>query len=110
MTAKVPEGFAVKPKGPRGDATLLCGPKGELILYLRRPGTWRWEIVCFGRKRHYRVDGTCAHSAAMLAAARPFIRRRTLVVGWGGKNYGDLANRSDEGASASASAKVGHAE
>lgn len=43
-----------------------------------------WELVCFGPKRHYAKDGTCAHTDVVLTALKSdWHRKRTHVIGWG---------------------------
>ena len=44
----------------------------------------RYEVACFGPKSHYRKDGTCRHTDALLAALKSdWHRRRTRVVPFG---------------------------
>lgn len=64
---------------------MLIGDKREIILLLRRPRSKWYRLCCIGRARHYRRDGTCKHTAAILADMLPDIRARTRVDGWGGK-------------------------
>ena len=64
-------------KMPRGGPTLVF-----LLPLGGRP--WRrWELICFGPKRHYRKDGACAHVEAALGSMRPWHRSRTRLVPWG---------------------------
>lgn len=57
-------------------------PKTILIL-LRKPGKRSYSLVCCGPKKHYRVDGSCKHTVAVLASVKP--PARVDVDGWGGK-------------------------
>ena len=44
----------------------------------------RWELACFGRKRHYRKDGTCRHTELVLRQMRSdWYRARTRVLLFG---------------------------
>jgi hypothetical protein len=45
----------------------------------------RWSLVCFGNKRHYRKDGTCGHTEALLSQLRPWYRSRTHLTPFGAK-------------------------
>lgn len=64
---------------------MLLGDKKEIIL-LFRPKRSKWfRLICFGRKRHYRKDGTCKHTDDVLNMTKPEIRPRVKVDGWGGK-------------------------
>lgn len=62
---------------------MLIGDKKEMILLLEL-GRGRHTLACFGRKAHYRADGTCKHTDAVLARIKPWHRARTKVDGWGG--------------------------
>lgn len=64
---------------------VLIGDKKELILIVRKPRSKWYRVVCCGRKKHYRKDGTCKHTEAVLASMKPEIAARTKVDGWGGK-------------------------
>lgn len=44
----------------------------------------RWSLVCFGPKRHYQPDGTCAHTRVIAANLRPWYRARTWFTPFGG--------------------------
>lgn len=64
---------------------MLLGDRKELILFVRKPRSkWYW-LSCFGRKAHYRVDGTCKHTEDVLRMVKPEIRERVKVDPWGGK-------------------------
>jgi len=65
---------------------ILLGGKHELILMLSegKGPKVRHSLVCFGRRRHYRKDGMCKHTEALLATMRPWHRARTRVTLWGG--------------------------
>lgn len=52
-------------------------------LLLRPKGKRTYTLVCFGRKKHYRVDGSCRHTAAILARCKP--GARVKVTPFGGK-------------------------
>ena len=69
----------------------IFGVKGALVLLLpvgspdpmSRPAR-RWELACFGRKRHYRKDGLCVHTESLLRAMRSdWYRARTRVLLFG---------------------------
>lgn len=62
---------------------ILIGDHKELIMVARKPGSRKYSIVCFGRKAHYRVDGTCKHTAEIVANLKPTVRY--AVKPWGGK-------------------------
>ena len=69
---------------------LLIGKTGELILLVERRDTLkrrtgRYDLVCFGRKRHYRVKGDCKHVEAVISALPPKYQRRVKVSPFGGK-------------------------
>lgn len=44
-----------------------------------------WSLVCFGNKRHYRKDGSCAHTEAVIARLSLWYRSRTHLEPFGGK-------------------------
>ena len=76
---------------------IFLGAKGALVLLLpvgspdpmSRPAR-RWELACFGRKRHYRKDGLCVHTESLLCAMRSdWYRARTRVL-----LFGDNKNKS----------------
>ncbi len=55
---------------------MLCG-NNELIMLLPvghpEPASKpvkRWHVACFGRKRHYRKDGSCAHVDTIVASVK----------------------------------------
>lgn len=64
---------------------ILVGDHGELVLFGTRGGDGRRtrRLVCFGAKRHYRKDGSCKHTAGLLAVMKPWHRARTRVSLWG---------------------------
>jgi hypothetical protein len=64
---------------------IIIGDKKELILVSRKPRARYWTCICFGTKRHYRVDGTCKHTAEILAKLAPEYQGKVRVEGWGGK-------------------------
>lgn len=64
---------------------IAIGPKKELVLLLKRPRSRYYALACFGRRRHYRKDGTCAHTDDVLARVKPELLRLVKVNGWGGK-------------------------
>ena len=69
----------------------IFGAKGALVLLLPigSPGPMskparRWELACFGPKRHYRKDGLCVHTESLLRAMRSdWYRARTRVLLFG---------------------------
>jgi hypothetical protein len=44
-----------------------------------------WSLVCFGAMRHYRKDGSCAHTAAVIDRLTPWYRSRTHLTPFGDK-------------------------
>lgn len=64
---------------------MLVGDKGELVLLARKPGSTLYTLLCFGAKRHYRKDGTCRHTAELLARVKPALQSKVVVEGFGGK-------------------------
>lgn len=58
---------------------------GALVLWHELPDRATAQVLCFGRKRHYRKAGGCRHVDEVLASLRPELRAKTTVVGWGGK-------------------------
>jgi hypothetical protein len=65
---------------------LLVQPGPHVVIIGRRAGDKTFHLVCFGRKRHYRQDGTCAHTETVMARLRPRIRKRTRVTPFGARN------------------------
>ena len=63
---------------------IMIGDHGELILLARKPRSRRYTVVCFGRKRHYRKDGSCKHTDQVQALAAQ-AGERVKVDGWGGR-------------------------
>jgi hypothetical protein len=64
---------------------LLMGDKKELVL-VTTEGKYpklRVHVVCFGRKRHYRKDGSCKHTEALLTDMKPAYRQRALLHPFG---------------------------
>jgi len=57
---------------------------GALIVVGRRHRSKWYSVTCFGRKRHYRKDGSCKHTDAVLEMLKPELRERTRINGWGG--------------------------
>jgi hypothetical protein len=64
---------------------MLVGNKKELILLARKPRSRQYTLVCFGAKRHYRKDGSCRHTAALLTRIKPELLAKVVVTGFGGK-------------------------
>jgi len=58
---------------------------GELVmLFSQGKGPKLYHnIVCLGNRRHYRKDGTCRHTEALLGLMRPWHRARATVTPWG---------------------------
>lgn len=65
---------------------IFIGDKKEIVMLMRRKRSKWYRLVCIGRKRHYRKDGSCKHTELFLEHMKPDIRNRTRVDGWGGKN------------------------
>lgn len=67
------------------------------ILMAARKLRSKWiELVCIGRKRHYRKDGSCKHTEALAARVKPEFKRRMKVSPFGGKDC--AVERRDRGA------------
>jgi hypothetical protein len=64
---------------------MLLGRKKELILLTQYKKSKWFRLVCFGRKRHYRQDGTCVHTDEVLARVKPKVRYRVKIDPFGGK-------------------------
>lgn len=67
----------------KGRTMMWQGDHGELFMLVRkgpRPMPVRYGLVCFGTKRHYRKDGGCKHTAAVLAVLKPWHQARADVV------------------------------
>lgn len=56
-----------------------------LILLIRVPRQRWYHLICFGRKRHYRKDGSCRHTDAALVRVKPELKPLVKVQGFGGK-------------------------
>lgn len=72
---------------------IAVGDKKEVVLLAQMKGQRWYRLVCFGRKRHYRQDGTCKHTDAVLNAMSPARRKVTHVDLWGGKLVRDADRR-----------------
>lgn len=64
---------------------IAIGDKKELILLIKKPRSKYYHLACFGRRAHYRQDGTCAHTDRVLDSVKPEARHLVKVDGWGGK-------------------------
>lgn len=65
-----------------GKTIILLLPDGP-----KRP-VRRYVLCCIGNKGHYRKDGSCAHTAAVLTSLKSdYWRARTRVDGFGGRNW-----------------------
>lgn len=61
-------------------------PRG-LLTHIRVRGQ-RWHhAACFGPKRHYRCDGTCIHTDALVARLTPLGRELTKILPFGDGAY-----------------------
>jgi hypothetical protein len=69
---------------------IWVGPKREMIMLVRRHRQRWYALMCIGRKRHYRKDGTCPHTDAILKRVRPKFRKLVKVDPWGGKTMRDI--------------------
>ena len=69
---------------------ILLGNKKEIIAVLSdgKGARTRHALACFGRKRHYRKDGSCKHTDALLSKMRPWHRARTDLTPFGGGKEG----------------------
>lgn len=57
-----------------------------LVMLVRKRRSRYYALACFGRKRHYRKDGSCAHTEAILARVKPRARKLVKVNPWGGQS------------------------
>jgi hypothetical protein len=65
---------------------MFAGPQKQLIMVVRDKARRGGHIaVCFGRKRHYRQDGSCVCLERLLKRMKPWYRARTRIDPWGGK-------------------------
>jgi hypothetical protein len=56
-----------------------------IVMVLRKPRS-RWlHVCCIGQKRHYRKDGSCKHTEAVIANVKPEFRSRVALKPFGGK-------------------------
>ena len=69
---------------------ILVGDGNELILLVRKsPRRKRLTLCCIGRKRHYRKDGSCRHTEAIIRSLiKPKYRALIDVEPFGGKAAG----------------------
>lgn len=73
-----------KPSPPSSKSKTLI-----LLLPLGSPNpnskpTRKWHLACFGNKRHYHKDGTCAHTDGIISAMnRDWYRQRTQFLPFG---------------------------
>ena len=65
---------------------LFIGDKKEMIMLLKKSRSKYYALVCIGRKRHYRKDGTCKHTESVLADIKPEIRDLVKIDLWGGRS------------------------
>lgn len=76
---------------------LLVGtpPKGckasTVILIGRRYRSKWWTVVCFGQKSHYRADGACEHTDAVLANLNTDVVPRERIRVLDGRKEADHA-------------------
>ena len=68
---------------------VIIGDKKELIMLLKKPRSKWYILCCFGRKRHYRKDGSCKHTDVILTDVKPEFRVRVKIDPWGGKRPND---------------------
>lgn len=63
---------------------MWLGARGEVILFLQVKG--HYDLVCFGPARHYRKDGSCAHTADLMVRLKSdWHRKRTRVTPFGNR-------------------------
>jgi hypothetical protein len=73
---------------------VLIGDRKEMILLVERHNklnrrTGWFEIICFGRKRHYRKDGSCKHTESIIRdGISPKYQKRVKVIPFGNKGPG----------------------
>ena len=75
---------------------ILVGDQKEMIVLIRMKGQRWYRLACFGRKRHYRKDGTCKHTDAVIAGVREISKKLIHVDPWGGRS-----NRASSSSTAS---------
>jgi len=67
-----------------------------LVTMCRLPGQ-RWHhLACFGLKSHYRADGSCEHTEAMLDRLTDYGRSVTKVTPWGSGEYAPVSEGQGE--------------
>lgn len=64
---------------------LLIGGNKEIVCLITKGERQRKraELICFGRKRHYRKDGTCKHTEAVVERIKPWYRSRLTIHRFG---------------------------
>lgn len=63
---------------PTGRTTLSVSSDGHLVLVAHRGGGW-YGVTCFGPKRHFRKDGSCKHTDAVMESIVPEMRHRVRL-------------------------------
>lgn len=64
---------------------ILIGDKKEMIMLLQKARSKWYSLMCVGQKRHYRKNGTCKHTGAVLSRIKPESRYRIKINGYGGR-------------------------
>lgn len=62
---------------------LWITPTKEMVLLMRKPRRKTYSLICFGRKKHYRKDGTCKHTDAIMSNVKPEYEGKVKVVPFG---------------------------
>jgi hypothetical protein len=68
--------FVGGPVNGSGSVIIMAGQK-----YRHR----KIDIICVGNKRHYRKDGSCAHTDQFIDSMLPEFKPKARVVPFGGK-------------------------
>lgn len=69
---------------------MFIGPDRQLVMLAKDSKRRGGHIaVCFGRKRHYRKDGSCKCVEELLGRMKPWHRSRTRIEPFGGKRNAD---------------------
>lgn len=66
---------------------VYIGDRKEAIILLQpRDKRQHLDLVCMGAKRHYRKDGTCKHTEAILLQMKPWYRARVKLTPFGNRS------------------------
>ena len=69
---------------------IAIGHNKEIVMLMSKPNkngknSGYYTAVCFGRKRHYRKDGSCVHTQGLIDRAKPNYRKRIKIDPFGGQ-------------------------